>query len=151
MKLLYSLSNSSICNDLECLWRSFPYCKLFPMWYFVFVAHCVVRLQVSVCTCRPCCLFSGKLLYPFMCLVIVKLFFSGQTSHLVGIWRGRSEVVPGQHHPLCLSNHLLWSTSVKSQRNMHWHRWHLCIIFDNFFVIIHIIHRVRKKMGPIMF
>jgi len=47
----YGLSNSSNCNDLECPWRSFTYCKPFQVWYFIFVVHCVV-----LCICKTSCL-----------------------------------------------------------------------------------------------
>ena len=32
--MICSLSNSSICDDLECPWRSFPYCKPFEVHFF---------------------------------------------------------------------------------------------------------------------
>ena len=45
--LLYGLSNSSNCNDLECLWRSFSYSSPFSEWYFVFMVHCMVHLHLQ--------------------------------------------------------------------------------------------------------
>jgi len=38
-------SSSSNCNDLECHWRSFPYCNPFQVRYFIFVARCAVFLH----------------------------------------------------------------------------------------------------------
>jgi len=39
--------NSSKCDDFECPWRSFPYCKPFQVRYFVFAAR-----RVFLCICR---------------------------------------------------------------------------------------------------
>jgi len=38
--LAYGLSNSTNCNDLECFWRSFPYCKPFQVQYLPSVLWC---------------------------------------------------------------------------------------------------------------
>ena len=45
MILIYILSNSSNCNDFEDPWSSFPYCKLFQVWYFIFVVCHAVPLN----------------------------------------------------------------------------------------------------------
>jgi len=48
--LIYGLSNSSNCNDLECPWRLFPYCKSFKfdISYLWHVVH-------TLCMCRSSC------------------------------------------------------------------------------------------------
>jgi len=35
----YGLSSSSNCNDLECPWKSFLYCRPFKVWYFAIMAR----------------------------------------------------------------------------------------------------------------
>jgi len=47
------LSNSSKCNDLECLWRSLPYRKPLKVRYFVFVAHRAVPLHLQHFLLKP--------------------------------------------------------------------------------------------------
>jgi len=34
------------CNDLECPWRLFPYCKPFQVWHFIFVACLMVPVHL---------------------------------------------------------------------------------------------------------
>jgi len=73
------------------------------------------------------------------------LLFSGQTCHTVGMWEWRSGVVlHNQCCRLCLANRLSWSTSLRSQRNMPWHRWHLRVIFM-YFSSLFVIDRVECR------
>jgi len=43
--LIFGVSNSSNCDDVDCLWRSFLYCKPFQVQYFIFVACRAVTLH----------------------------------------------------------------------------------------------------------
>jgi len=45
--LVYGLSNSNNCYEIECHRRSFPHCKPFQVRYFVFVACRAVPLHLQ--------------------------------------------------------------------------------------------------------
>jgi len=60
------LSNSSNCNDLECPWRSFPYCKPFQVRYFCIVLLFIdlfLLLHVSLIYANKYLLTSGCYIY----------------------------------------------------------------------------------------
>ena len=101
--MIYDLSNSRNCNDLECPWRSFPYCKPFQVQFFVFVVHRAVPLH-------PQSFFLIMTLFVRLC--VISILSSIVTESLPSYWDKQQHLLTY----ICHGSHS-WASSFPSLRN----------------------------------